>query len=76
MVSPDETPDESRTRIRCLTRRFSALNEVDGSKIISLPPPAGFTGPYPWAAFGLVLGFQLLKSVEKTISGGLQAGKR
>lgn len=75
MVSGDE-PDESRARIRCVTRRFSAVNEVNGTKIISLPPPAGFASPYLWAAVALVLGLQLLKRVEKSISGGLQAGKR
>lgn len=75
MVSPDE-PDESRARIRRVTRRFSAVNEVNGAKIMSLPPPAGFTSPYLQAAVGLVLGLLLLKSVEKTLSGGLQAGKR
>lgn len=76
MASPDETPDESRARIRRFTRRFSAVNEVSGTEIISLPPPAGFTSPYLWAAVGSVLGLQSLKSVEKTISGGLHAGKR
>lgn len=72
MGSPDETPDESRARIRRFTRRFSAVNEVNATEIISLPPPAGFASPYLRAAFRLVLGLQLLKSVEKTISGGLQ----
>lgn len=53
MVSPDETPDESRAQIRRSVRRFSAVNEVNGTQIISLPPPAGFTSPYLSAAFGL-----------------------